>query len=489
MKKHFLCYVFITAGLLFFPSCTEDLELAPDSIISVNSFWKTADDARGGLFGMYNQFRELSERDLYYFGESRSEMMGFGLQNADFRIKYFQNTLSENNADRDWLIPYRIINYANLVIKFVPDIPFANEAEKNDIIAQAYTMRAYVYFILAKTWGNVPLVSEPVEGFDAEKTFVAQSSVPDVFQFIKSDLDQAGSLFSSDGFANGRSVWSKPALNALIGEVYLWTGKRMGGGETDINRALQAIEQVENADVGLIDNYAEIFSNKGNREIIFSVHYSHPEASNNYFADMYMVPGDITSSIPEDIRAKLDGGGGLNWWAPSELVRNQFTNDDVRRDASFLEVVSVDGTDTTFLTSVVMKGRGFLDAGTRRFVDDLIIFRYADLLLMKAEAKNALGMDPAVEINQVRQRAYGDNFSNHQFVSGSREENDEAILQERLFELAFEGKRWWDLIRFGKAFEKVPSLQDRAGQEELLLWPITLETLSLNSKIQQNPGY
>ncbi|MDP4820383.1 MAG: RagB/SusD family nutrient uptake outer membrane protein, partial [Saprospiraceae bacterium] len=63
------------------------------------------------------------------------------------------------------------------------------------------------------------------------------------------------------------------------------------------------------------------------------------------------------------------------------------------------------------------------------------------------------------------------------------------ILQERLLELAFEGKRWWDLLRFGKAFEKVPSLQNRAGQNHLELWPISLGTISLNSSITQNPGY
>ncbi len=482
-------YILILTGLLLFISCTEELELSPESLISVNSFWKTEDDARGGLFGMYNQLREVSERNLYYFGESRSEVMGFGLQNADFRIKYFQNTLSENNADRDWLVMYRIINFANLVIEFVPEIPFANESEKNDIIAQAYTMRAYVYFILAKTWGSVPLVSKPVEGFDAETTFVPRSSVDEVFQFIKSDLDQAASTFANDGFANGRSVWSKPALNALIAEIYLWTGKVMGGGDADIQRALQAIEQVESADVALLENFGEIFTNKGNEEIIFSIHYSHPEASNNYFADMYIVPGDISPSILEDIREKLDGGGGLNWWAPSELVRNQFTDDDIRKDVSFLEVLTVEGMDTNFLTSVVMKGRGFLDAGTRRFVDDIIVFRYADLLLMKAEAKNALGMDPSEEINQVRRRAYGEAFPEHEFTGGSRDENDAAILQERLFELVFEGKRWWDLIRFDKAFELVPSLQGRESEQHLLLWPLTQETLSLNSKIQQNPGY
>ena len=182
--------------------------------------------------------------------------------------------------------------------------------------------------------------------------------------------------------------------------------------------------------------------------------------------------------------------GGFNHWTPSALVRDQFHDDDQRKDATFLEINTLEnGVPSKYLTTVVLKGKGFVDAGLRKFVDDVIIYRYADLLLLKAEAKNALGQDPSSEINAVRERAYGENFQDRAFVNGSQEENDEAILQERLFELAFEGKRWWDLVRFGKAFEKVPSLQNREGQDHLLLFPIQQATITLNSKIQQNPGY
>jgi hypothetical protein len=108
---------------------------------------------------------------------------------------------------------------------------------------------------------------------------------------------------------------------------------------------------------------------------------------------------------------------------------------------------------------------------------------------MKAEAKNALNQDPSTEINLVRQRAYGTAYSAHIFVNGTKDVNDAAILKERLLELAFEGKRWYDLVRFGKAFELVPSLQAKAGQTNLLLSPINNATLALEPKVTQNPGY
>ena len=490
MKKILIISLIIGLGLNY--SCNDIIETDPESEITVNSFWQTEDDALGGLYGMYNQFRTFARTDLILLGAARSELMGHGLQNADTRIKYFENTLTESNADLDWQQMYRIVDYANLVIQNVPDIEFSNAEDKDNIIAQGYTMRAYIYFVMAKTWGDLPLVTEPIESYDAESTFKERTAASQIFEFIKSDIDQANNLFSDNSYNASRSIWSKPALNMLKAEVYLWTGKRMSGGDSDINTALTALNDAANSDVGLLDNYGDIFSysNKGNNEVILAVNFKDLEASNNYFGDMYINANDVSSTIDEQTREAIGEAGGYNWWAPSAIIRDQFNDDDQRKDASFLEInyTKDDGT-SAFLTSIVLKGRGFVDGGERKFLDDIIIYRYADLLLMKAEAKNALNQDPTDEINEVRQRAYGDNYADNVFVSGTQEENDEAILQERLFELAFEGKRWWDLVRFDKAFELVPSLEGRGSDTYLLLWPVTLQTISLNSKITQTQGY
>ena len=108
---------------------------------------------------------------------------------------------------------------------------------------------------------------------------------------------------------------------------------------------------------------------------------------------------------------------------------------------------------------------------------------------MKAEAKNALGQDPSEEMNLSRKRAYGDNFDKHIFVNRSKELNDDEILKERLLELVFEGKRWWDLIRFGKAFDIVPSLNNKKGQDHMLLWPLSLTVLTREPQVGQTPGW
>ncbi|TKT87943.1 RagB/SusD family nutrient uptake outer membrane protein [Dyadobacter frigoris] len=480
----------LIAGIFLF-SCNDLIDLKPESVISVNSFWKTEEDAQGGLIGMYNQFRTFVRTDLILLGEARSEVMGNGTANADYRIKYFENSMTQSNADRNWLQLYKIVNFANLVIKYVPGITFKNEATKNAMIAQAYSMRAHVYFMMVRTWGALPVMTEPVEGYDPVTTYKARTPTEEILVFIKSDIDKAHELYANNNFNTTRSLWSKPALNMLKAEVYLWTAKRAKGGTADFTTALAALNEAEQSDLALQSNFADVFAytNKGNKEIIFASHFADLEASDNYFADMYTSTPTASDGIAPDVIAAIGAGGGNNWWAPTALVRNQFTEDDKRKKGSFLEIYVTRNGATTYSSSIVLKGKGFVTGGVRRFLDDIIIYRYADLLLLKAEAKNALGQDPSPEINKVRQRAYGEAYSKHTFINGSQTANDEAILQERLFELAFEGKRWWDLVRFNKAFEKVPSLKGKDANQYLLLWPLTLQTMSLNSKLEQNPGY
>lgn len=487
MKKMLfaLCAVFCAT------SCNDAIRTQPESIITVNSFWKTEEDAAGGLYGMYNQFRIFAGSSLILHGEARSEVMGHALVSATNRIKYFENSLSAADADLNWQQLYRVVNYANLIIRYVPDISFTREENKHRIIAEALTMRAYVYFILTRTWGAVPLVTEPIEGYDAETIFKVRDSQSSIFAFIKADIDRAEGLFADNTFSPRRSSWSKPALKVLKADVYLWTGKVLKGGTTEISVALQALNEAENPDVTLLDNFGSIFdyNNKGNREVLFAVHYNSLEGGSNYFADMYVLPTQLPPGVDAATRAGIGVTGGNNYWAPTALVRNEFSADDRRRNASFLEIYTSDGGTPAYLTSIVLKGKGVVESGVRRFLNDIIIYRYADILLLKAEAKNALGQDPSVEINQIRRRAYGDKFPAHEFVRGTQVENDEALLRERLLEFIFEGKRWWDLLRFDKAFEKVPTLRGRESEKHLLLWPITLQTMSLDPAIKQNEGY
>jgi len=487
IKNHLFVYfaIIVLSALLIFPACNDLLDTSPVSSIGATDFWNSPEEAIGGLNGMYVEFRNF-ERGYHLLGSARSEEMSDGVQNPGQKANLFENTISATNAFIDWRYIYRTIGAANQIIKNVPDIDFPNPSEKNNLLAQAYSMRAYNYFVLVKTWGEVPIFTDPTEGYDPETTFKERAPVSDIFDLITSDIESALDLFPDNDFPSGRNMWSKPATNVLKGDVFLWKGKVLGGGQTDLTTALNALENAASSNVSLLDDFSDIFQydNKGNEEIILAMHFRENEASNHYNR-MYALTAEIERASEATRELMLPGAS--NWWAPSDHLINQFSDDDIRKDVSFHEIFV--GNTTERLTKAAIKFKGVVSEGSRRFVDDIIVYRYADLLLLIAEAKNALGQDPSSEINLIRERAYGENFNDYIFVSGSPEENDEAILQERLFELAFEGGRWWDLIRFGKAFEKVPSLQGRESEEHLLLWPITENTLIRNSRLSQTPGY
>lgn len=492
MKNIFVYYILIFATLMTTFSCTDDLSLDPISQITNSSFWKSNEEAKGGLNGMYVRMRSQASTNLFVLGEARSEIwtQNFGFDpSPNFYV--YTNDLSQTNAGPDWTTFYSVIHDANLILKYVPDIDFVNDSEKNQILAEAYAMRAFIYFTMTKTWGDLIISTDPTESFDANSIFKERSPQSEVFSLIKQDLDQAIALFPNNNYPNGRNRWSKPATQALKADVYLWTGKLLGGGNADFNTALSAIAEIEASQVSLLENYSDIFAfdNKGNEEIIMAVRFEEGESSaRSILGGITGINAPVAPYTDQAIIDRITPFEGRSaYWQVRKEVAEQFNDEDSRKEGNFIEIYETRDGVTSFLYVTDLKWPGVITGGVRVMYDDYILYRYADVVLMKAEAKNALGQDPSPEINQIRMRAYGDNFASFEFTSGSQEENDEVILQERLYELMHEGKRWWDLVRFGKAFEKVEALQGKG--QDYLLFPINENILSLEPLVQQNPGY
>lgn len=491
MKKIFRKFICLSIAISGFSACTEDLTLKPVSLITNASFWQSPEEAQAGLNGMYVRMRTQAN-NLFTWGEARGEIW---IQNFGFdpsvNFYAFTNDLSRTDAGPNWTTMYSVIHDANLILKYVPGIDFVNEADKNSILAQAHAMRAFVYFTMTKTWGDLILIEEPTEGFDPATIYRERSPQSEVFEFIKRDIEDAITLFPTESYPIGRNRWSNPAVNALKADVFLWTAKLLNGGAADLNTALVAIAQVEESDVALLPDYNSVFDidNKGNKEIIMGLTFIEGESpTRTIYGGIAGINAPVYPYTDQETIDKLTPFAGKNvYWQVDPAVAAQFNEDDQRKEGNFIEVYETRDGETKFLYNVDTKWSGIIQGNVRRSYDDYIIYRYADVILMKAEAKNALGQDPSEEINMIRQRAYGDNYSDHVFVSGTKEQNDEVILQERLFELMHEGKRWWDLVRFGKALEKVPLLEGKS--DHLLLFPIDEDILSLEPLIEQNPGY
>lgn len=267
----------------------------------------------------------------------------------------------------------------------------------------------------------------------------------------------------------------------------------MNGGQSDFTTALNALIEVEKADVTLLNNFGDLFEyqNKGNKEVLMTIRYQDLDGATNHFWLQWIIDSAIPANTDDETKRIIQPvGSGQGLLVMTDLVRKQFHSEDTRKEASFHEIYTYnEAGEATFYSTLCLKGRGLINGGTRLFLSDIVLYRYADVVLMKAEAKNALGQDPSAEINQIRQRAYKENYDTHRFVNGTQEENDAVILKERLLEMVYEGKRWWDLVRFGKAFDLVPNLQNRKGQDHLLIFPIANTVLSLEPKVKQNPGY
>jgi starch-binding outer membrane protein, SusD/RagB family len=492
MKKIYRKLICLSITVLSITACTDNLNLSPISQISNASFWTTENDANGALYGMYVQMRTQASVNFFLWGEARSEIwiQNFGMD-PSVALACFLNTLNKSNPGPDWTGMYTTVHFANLVLKYVPGIKFASETNKNKILAQAHAMRAFLYFTMTKTWGDLAIVTEPTETVDPKVIYRERASQADVFTFIKKDIEDAIALFPDNSYTTGRNMWTLPAVNALKGDVYLWTGKRLGGGNADFTTALNALTAVETSDVTLLTNYSDIFSytNKGNKEIILAVKFLLLESpGHTVYGGVTGINAPTTPSTDAAVIAKISPMSGKDgYWQMSPLVCNQFTNDDKRKDASFIVVTKTVGGVTSWMYNCDLKWPGVISANVRQAYDDVILYRYADILLMKAEAKSALGQDPSADINKVRLRAYGTAYNAHVFANGTQAQNDNAILQERLFELIHEGKRWWDLVRFGKAMQTVPTLQGKG--DHMLLFPISETTLSLEPKMVQNPGY
>jgi hypothetical protein len=484
-------YIIVLLLASVWGGCKKNIEILPESFITAASFFKTPDDAQAAVNGMYVRLRALANQTLYWWGESRSEMLTSGTA-APILARLYNNTLNVNDVGVNWAEAYQVIDAANLVIKYVPTITFASQDIPNDAIAQAYTMRAFMYFTLARTYGGVPVRTEPTEGYDPVAIQVGRTAEADVFKLVKEDLEKAIALYPNNTFSGTRSKWSKAGAYAVKADVYLWTGKRLNGGTADFTIALDALNEVQKADVGLLTNFADIFkyANKGNREIVMAIRQNITEGGNQTFAhNMYASHDSYPAFVPQSqkdiVGASLAGNG--NVWRPSDIVRGQFTDDDTRKAATYIDMAGTGANQ--YYSSYGLKSSGTVNNGTRMFRSDYILYRYGDILLMKAEVKNALGQDPTAEMTLIRQRAYGANYSSHVFVNGTQAQNDAAILKERLLELALEGKRWWDLVRFGKAFELVPSLVGKSAQTHLLYWPVGTSTIQREPQVTEFPGW
>lgn len=504
-------------------SMTSCLDVEPQSEITDAGYWKEEGQFSSANTGLQSMFRDRNFT-FYLWGEMRSNLYGgspfSGEASAGYEVLW-DNLLSQASPGvSSYGGCYMLINQLNLMIAKSENTDLIKEAARKNYLGSAYGMRAFMYFQLLRTYGDVIVLTDYTKGSDISIGNMGKAASPaaEVMAQIKKDIEASEKAYGDNyKFVNGRNYWSLAATKMLKGEVYLWSGKQMGGGNADYNIAKAAYQDVKKADVALLNDFTQVFAfgNKKNKEIIYAVYNGKDEYKmwgDNFRMTLVMGAQFFKNHFeangnPLAQSAMKDMAGVMRVSLNKDMWKELYRDGDTRKAGSLKDIyVKNEDGSLKYVGNIQYKFQGTLPQGynERQWLDDYPIYRYADCLLGLAEAKALLGEDPAAEINEVRKRAYGEEYfnaheaevaypndtdasfyTNNSFV-GSDANVIEAVLKERCREFLFEGKRWHDLRLMGAEYVLKYSSLNNADK---LLWPIDENTLGVNSLLHQTPGY
>ena len=294
MKRNIL----LGLSLLLLGAC--QLETPPESDLTYTGFWNKEEAAKSVHSGVYSSFRAYGYT-MWLMGELRSDIWGGkGIENAHNQDLFTNDINITKVAFNNWGGWYTMLHYINDFIKNAPQTSFSNENEKKNMLAQMYGLRAYIYYTMLKSWGDVPIVTEPLQNVDNLAALKkARAPKAEVLAFIKQDIQRSLDLFNgNENFYRDNVYWSKRATLILKGDVFLWSGKVLGGGAADFTEAKNALSQVS----GSLVSYDKLWGidNEKNAEFIFALDYKKDEAEHFY---------KVTTARNTDVKDMYDDSG------------------------------------------------------------------------------------------------------------------------------------------------------------------------------------
>ena len=191
MKIKILSGILLISGVSFFTSCHGDLNVIQPSQFTSLSMWTEESDATSAVNGAYTQFRSAFSDLLNIYGEMRSNWYESGAVNDAFFNRVGTNVLLSGDAGTDWSSIYTTINSANLILKHTPEISFTNEATRNEVMANAYFLRAYCYFTLVRVFGDCPLLTSGFESEKQEDMYPSRTAASEVYAQVETDIEEA----------------------------------------------------------------------------------------------------------------------------------------------------------------------------------------------------------------------------------------------------------------------------------------------------------
>ncbi len=451
------------------------LDRAPISDLTEGNFFQTGADAEAALVAAYDALQsEYYIFDHFTNGDVVSDNCYAGGDNPNnFQLDEFTTTAINGNVERDWRYLYEGISRANAVLDNTEAIssPDLSELRKAEILGEAAFLRAFHYFQLVNLYGPVPLVLEKVNSTDPEVIFQTRVSVAEVYASIIADLEYALSRVSSD-LGNAERI-NQGTVNAMLAKAH---AHRPNPDWQMVDFYAEAL--VGNGSYSLLPSFDLLWNgqNENSIESIFEVPYLGGTNEANWGPQLFLPPS-------------LTGDSWRKFNTPSNdlIAAYQAEGDQIRLQASILFERNLPWSDPNFPDGNVPFPFKLRKADGWSSGYNVILLRLADLMLLQAEAKVELGQLPAAAtlLNQVRDRV-----DLPPIPVGAGEELRQAIAKERRLELAFEGHRWFDLKRTGKAVETMNALDLGYNvTEDKLVFPIPQSELDRNPNLAQNPSY
>lgn len=451
LKKKYLTILFASL-LVFITGCEDLLEPKPVDILTNDIVLNESKDVANVRIGLYNAFRVIAPATVIA-GDFTADMLIHNGTFSQYReLGTKQITSGNASVATLWGAIYNTVYISNFILEKLPEVPGVPTNQRNSVLATAHFLRGYAYFIGLYTYGGIPKVLTTSIETNRNISRATDQEILDLviedYEFALTNLPEES---ENAGFVN------QYAVKAALARLYLYLG--------DWSEAESYANDVINSDIYTLEpEFSSVVNNDFTNEAIFEVGYSSADdpGTNGNIGMNYLFEGRreiIPSNQAIIALASTDAG--------DRLSSIEFNTEDLQ------------GTDNGW--SVVKYGTADEDN------NNVVVFRLAEMFLIRAEARAQLGNVTGAreDINVLRTRA------NAPLVTEvSQNQMLLLIEEERRYELAFEGHRWYDLVRTGRVDAIMPSFNSN-WKTTYNLWPIPQREIQNNPSLvgNQNPGY
>ncbi|GHU88024.1 membrane protein [Bacteroidia bacterium] len=496
MRK-IIIYAIAGVTILWSNGCSSFLEESPRDRLVETNFYSSRKDAEAAVNAAYQQLGSIYNRLMYNLGELPTDVMknGLGMPNTFLQdLEYLRHNASNTFVADMWNNNYAGIMKANAAINNIPRITM-NAAVQQRLIAEAKFLRALYYFNLVRYFGDVPLITKLESISDATGPRIPKEEI--YAQIIK-DLTEVESVLPgrSEYGADDEGRATNGAAKILLGKVYVTQGD-FASARTKLS---EVVEHENEFGYGLHADYGANWNpaTETGIEAVFYLEFKTPPLPANgemgLAGPKYSVPGGsigVNGSNEADI--------------PTQELWDAFEPNDKRRGVNLRFEFTNMNTHKVVRSTIPLFGKYWIDgiAASNQCDINMHVLRYADALLLYAEALNEVGESEKAHavLNRVRERAFGDASGN--FSGLSKEQFRTRILDERRLEFPIEGHRWFDLVRTGtfvqrmrdhSAYEAGVAETNKTQiaqnlKEYMILMPIPQREIDLNPELKQNPGW